>query len=134
MSRYSKACDGSSRSCRHRTRDAEHGRGRGYGHGRGHGPGHGHDHPRGRASTHDSSGIRNTTLAPTNTTYSYQAYSDVHTGGVEGPSDAYKPHIPKLDATTLAQEGWTLAFDEQVLLEAGFTDITFVGEYKQPSK
>ncbi len=56
-------------------------------------------------------------LAPAHSAYAYQAYSNANTGGVEGNGSAYKPHIPKLDATTLAQEGWTFGYDEQVLLQ-----------------
>ncbi len=56
-------------------------------------------------------------LAPLSVAYAYQAFSGSVTLGVLGPGPAYKPHIPKLDASTLADEGYRVVLDGTPVFE-----------------
>ncbi len=62
----------------------------------------------------------------------YQAYSTSLTLGVLGPGPAYKPHIPKLDAITLADEGYRVQVGDALVFDGdkhawprhGWADLT----------
>ncbi len=62
-------------------------------------------------------GVQEIPLPAGTAAHAYQAYSDSNTDGVEGPGPGYLPHIPKLDANTLAEEGFRLVVDGEVTLQ-----------------
>ena len=87
--------------------------------------------PVARLASHD--GAVTLGLGPSDGAWLFQAYSDAPTDGLDGTGTSYKPHIPKIGSEVLADEGYRIGLNQQVLYDNtdkdlypkhGFADVT----------